>query len=58
MRRFISSRSLPMLVLSVMAISVLSGCTNTNAPVSFLDFVNTILLGITAAGGLVLINNV
>ncbi len=58
MRRLMSLRRLPLLVISVMAISVLSGCGADCASVSFLDFINTVLLGVTAAGGLVLINNV
>ena len=47
-----------MLVLSLVAVIAVSGCGTNNASVSFLDFINTILLGITAAGGVVLINNV
>ncbi|GJM25364.1 MAG: hypothetical protein DHS20C16_17790 [Phycisphaerae bacterium] len=58
MKRFMSIRRLSMLVLSVVAISAVSGCGANCASVSFLDFVNTVLLGITAAGGIVLINNV
>jgi hypothetical protein len=47
-----------MLVLSVVVIAAVTGCDANAAPISFLDLINTVLLGITAAGGVVLINNV
>ncbi len=58
MRRLMTQRRLPLIVLSVMAVSVLTGCGADCAPVSFLDLINTVLLGVTAAGGVVLLNNV
>ena len=36
---------------------VLSGCQDGVTQVTFLDILNTVLLGITAAGGVVLLNS-
>jgi hypothetical protein len=36
---------------------ILGGCNGDGAQVTFLDIVNTVLLGITAAGGIVLLRN-
>ncbi len=47
-----------MLLFSVFALATVSGCGADCTAPNLLDFLNTILLGITAAGGLVLINNV
>lgn len=58
MRRLLSVRKGSMLLFSVFALATVSGCTANAAAPNFLDFLNTVLLGITAAGGLVLINNV
>lgn len=58
MKRLMSIRRLSMLVLSVVVIAAVTGCDANAAPISFLDLINTVLLGITAAGGVVLINNV
>jgi hypothetical protein len=35
-----------------------AGCDGTNGQITFLDFIDTILLGITAAGGIAIIQNV
>ena len=37
---------------------LLGGCTADTDSITYLDVLNTILLGITAAGGVVLIQNV
>jgi hypothetical protein len=46
-----------MLALALVTTLAASGCTETDS-VTFLDVLNTIFLGITAAGGIVLIQNV
>lgn len=42
---------------SVGLLFVLGGCQAGATQVTFLDILNTVLLGITAAGGVVLLNN-
>ena len=58
MRHLLSVRRVSVLILSIVAIATISGCGPNDAPVSFIDLINTVLLGITAAGGLVLMQNV
>ncbi|NOX60133.1 MAG: hypothetical protein GXP29_14920 [Planctomycetes bacterium] len=58
MSRLFSFRRVSMLVVFVLAMSAVSGCGPNDAPVSFLDLINTVLLGVTAAGGIVLMSNV
>lgn len=58
MRHLLSVRKVSVLCLSIVAIATVAGCGPNDAPISFIDLVNTVLLGITAAGGLVLMQNV
>lgn len=44
--------------LAAFALVAASGCTGDASTITFLDVVDTILLAITAAGGIVLIKNV
>jgi len=46
-----------MLALALMTTLAASGCTEDGS-ITFLDVLNTIFLGVTAAGGVVLIQNV
>ena len=39
-------------------VAALAGCDDTGAQITFLDVVDTILLGITAAGGIAILQNI
>ena len=52
LKRFLS------VALSLGLLLAVTGCTADASQITFLDFLNTVFLGITAAGGVVLIQNV
>jgi hypothetical protein len=55
--KHLRARRLATGLLAALALTLASGCIDTTAPVTFLDVINTVLLGVTAAGGVVLIQN-
>jgi len=50
-------RRLALATSAALMLCMVTGCDGDPASITFLDLLNTVFLGITAAGGLVLIRN-